>query len=227
MATGPNRAASGRPRTPRVGRPPLVDRQSIVRAAVEVGFDAITMTAVAEHLGIKHSTLYRYFANRDELITAAVDSAVTETTWPTPAGDWRNVLSEYAWATFHLLERHPGLAAQISSLRIKSAAYGAVSHRTVTALLDHGFGGQEAILAHDIVHEQILMFFMAGQRQGEAAKDPEQAAGLRRAMLKDALPDLDPRLRAPLTRIVTYRPADWFSRKLDVIIDGIAALAPE
>ena len=197
-----------------------------MRAAAAVGFGAITMTAVAEHLGIKHSTVYRYFANRDELITAAVDSVVAEASWPAPEGDWRNVLSEHVWATFRLLERHPGLAAQISSLHIDSAAYGTVSHRAVTALLDRGFGAEEAILAHDLAHEQVLMFFMAGRRQGEAAGNPEEAAGLRRAMLKDALPDLDPRLHNALTRIVTDQPAEWFARKLKVIIDGIASLAP-
>ncbi|MDN3356781.1 TetR/AcrR family transcriptional regulator [Actinomadura sp. DC4] len=225
-AAGSNRPTPGRPRTPRLGRPPLVDRQSIVRAAIGVGFGAITMTAVAEHLGIKHSTLYRYFANRDELITAAVDLAVAEASWPEPEGDWRNVLNEHTWATFRLLDANPGLATQIGSLRIDSAAYGAVSHRAVTALLDLGFGAEEAILAHDLVHEQVLMFFTAGQRQGDAVGDIERTAELRRAMLEDALPDVDPRLRDALTHVVQGPPADWFARKLAVILDGIAAFAP-
>ncbi|WP_329139979.1 TetR/AcrR family transcriptional regulator [Streptomyces sp. NBC_01476] len=219
---GPARAM----RTPRLGRPPQVDREAIVRAAVAVGFDQIGMTSVAQHLGIKHSTLYRYFATRDALVTAAVDAVVTEADWPEPGGPWRRQLSEHAWATFRLLERHSGLAAQIVSLTVDSAAYGEVSHRTVTALVDLGFAPRDAILAYDLVHEQVLMFFLAGQRRGEPAKTPDQAATMRREMLPDALPNVDPRLRDALTDIVTGSPGDWFARKLDVLLEGLAGLAP-
>ncbi|WNI18921.1 TetR/AcrR family transcriptional regulator [Actinacidiphila sp. ITFR-21] len=213
-------------RTPRLGRPPQVDREAIVRAAVAVGFGQIGMTSVAQHLGIKHSTLYRYFATRDALVSAAVDAVVAEADWPEPGDQWRRQLSDHAWATFRLLERHSGLAAQIVSLSVDSAAYGEVSHRTVTALVDLGFAPEDAILAYDLVHEQVLMFFLAGQRRGEPARTPDEAARMRREMLPDALPKVDPRLREALAGIVTGSPGDWFARKLDVLLDGLGGLAP-
>ncbi|MFI6348464.1 TetR/AcrR family transcriptional regulator [Streptomyces sp. NPDC050560] len=212
-------------RTPKVGRPALVDRAAIVRAAVAVGFGRIGMTSVADRLGIKHSTLYRYFPTRDALITAAVDAAVTGAEWPRPAGGWRELLRAQAWAAFRLLESHPGLAAHIVSLRVDSDAYGDIAHRVVTALLDRGFTAEDAILAHDLVHEQVLMFFLAGGRDEGAPTTPERARLLRRDMLPEALPRVDPRLRQALTDVVTGDPRDWFARKLDVLLAGLAPLS--
>jgi AcrR family transcriptional regulator len=63
-----------------MGRPPLADRELILRAALEIGFAGLTMTAVGERLGVSHSTLYNYFRNRGELTMAAVDSI----DWPEP-----------------------------------------------------------------------------------------------------------------------------------------------
>ncbi|SFE52996.1 transcriptional regulator, TetR family [Actinacidiphila alni] len=213
-------------RTPRLGRPPQVDREAIIKAALTVGFGQLGMSSVAQELGIKHSTLYRYFPTRDALISAAVDAVVTDTRWPEPSGQWRGDLGDHAWATFHLLDRYAGLAGHIVSLRIDSAAYGEVSHRMVTHLVDLGFTAENAILAYDLVHEQVLMFFLAGQRRDEPAKTADQAADLRREMLPDALPSVDPRLREALTGIVNGSPGDWFARKLDVLLDGLVVLAP-
>jgi AcrR family transcriptional regulator len=219
--------AVGGLRTPRLGRPPQVDREAIVRAALAVGFGRLGMSSVAQQLGIKHSTLYRYFATRDALVTAAVDAVMAEVEWPEPCGQWRRDLGGHAWAIFRLLARYPGLAAHIVSLRTDSDAYGEVSHRTVTQLVDLGFTAENAILAYDLVHEQVLMFFLAGPRRDEPAQTPDQAARPRREMLPDALPNVDPRLREALTGIVTGSPDDWFARKLDVLLDGLAGLAPQ
>jgi TetR/AcrR family tetracycline transcriptional repressor len=197
-----------------------------VQAALDVGFDRIAMTAVAERLGTKHPTLYRYFATRDDLVTAAVDHVVRQFRWPTPVDDWTTYLRGHALATFQLLTEHRGLASQIMSLRTASPAYEAVSRDAVFALLDLGFAATNAILAYDLVHEQVLVFFVAGQRGGERARTPDEAAEIRRAALDQALPAIDPRLRDATVEIVQIPPLDWFVRKLNVILAGLAHLAP-
>ncbi|WP_435132401.1 TetR/AcrR family transcriptional regulator [Actinacidiphila sp. bgisy144] len=221
-------AAGRAPRTPRLGRPPQVDREAIVRAAVTVGFGRLGMSTVAQRLGTKHSTLYRYFATRDDLVAATVDAVVAAADWPEPTGSWRQDLAAHAWATYRLLERHPGLAGHIVSLRGNSEAYGKVNGRVVSRLVDAGFRAESAILAHDVVHEQVLMFFLAGQGSGDdgEATTPQRAAELRREQLPDALEEIDPRLREALAGIVRGEPERWFARKLDVLLDGLAPLAP-
>src|SRR4030095_13260519 len=54
------------------GRPPRIDRASIVRAAAqlaaEAGADRVTMTSVAERLGVAMPALYYHVSSRDELL---------------------------------------------------------------------------------------------------------------------------------------------------------------
>ena len=62
--------ASGARRRP--GRPARIDRDSIVRAAVELaavaGAEQITMTSVAERLGVAMPALYYHVSSREELL---------------------------------------------------------------------------------------------------------------------------------------------------------------
>ncbi|NUU24949.1 MAG: TetR/AcrR family transcriptional regulator [Streptomycetaceae bacterium] len=225
--TPPKPAA--RPRSePRVGRPPLVDREAIVRAAVEVGFDRVAMTTVGERLGVKHSALYRYFATRDALVAAAVDSVVDAATWPDPGPglDWRGYLSEFAWCNFRLMERHPGLAEQIVSLRVASQAYSREAHRAAAALGDRGFRPADAILAQDLVGEQVLFFFLVGRRAGDAHATTDEVARLRRDLMAEPPPGTSDEVRDAMAEAVAARPDTWFARKLDVVLDGLERLAP-
>jgi AcrR family transcriptional regulator len=222
----PARPSSDQDTRPRRGRPPTLAAADIVLAAVEVGFGRIAMTTVAERLGTRHSTLYRYFATRDDLVIAAMDHVVSAVTWPEPGDDWAGYLREHAWTTFRLLDEHPGLAGQVMSLRAAATAYREVSKRTVTALLDLGFGAAEAILAYDLLHELVLLFFLAGQRPGDTARTPDEAAQLRRDLVRQSRPEGDPRLLEALVQIVNGPPREWFARKLDVLITGLASLAP-
>ncbi|TDR31097.1 hypothetical protein DES43_1361 [Aquamicrobium defluvii] len=43
--------------TAKPGRPPRISHRTIAEAALEVGFDKLTMVAVAERLGVDHSSL--------------------------------------------------------------------------------------------------------------------------------------------------------------------------
>lgn len=215
-----------RPRARR-GRPPSVDRDAIVRAAVAVGFDQLAMTSVADRLGVRHSALYRYFPTRDELAAAAVDHVVDQARWPEPTSDWRAHLDAYARCHFALLEQHPGLAREIVSLKIDSPSYQAVGYRAMAALTDLGFTPENAILACDLVAEQALFFFLAGQ---PAAPDPSstttEAATRRRALMASTPPDAAPAIHTAMNRVVTGPPQAWFARKLDTVLNGITHLAP-
>ena len=43
-------------------------RRVVSEIASELGYDAITMTAVADRIGVSRATIYRYFASRDHLL---------------------------------------------------------------------------------------------------------------------------------------------------------------
>lgn len=90
------------------GRPSRVDRASIAAAALRVGFDKLSMTAVAAELGVAHPTLYRHVCDRNDLITAA-DLLLRNAERPQPAGGWRDYLRRSAFAVFEVIISAPGM----------------------------------------------------------------------------------------------------------------------
>src|SRR3954467_11314875 len=69
-------------------------RLRITEAAVELhgtlGPARTTMTAVAERAGVQRQTVYRHFANEEELLAACSAHFVAQHPWP-DAGHWRAI----------------------------------------------------------------------------------------------------------------------------------------
>ena len=68
-------------RKQRIGRPPTVSREEIIKAALGEGISKFSMLSVAKRLNITHGALYRYFPSRDELAIAAVDTVIERACW--------------------------------------------------------------------------------------------------------------------------------------------------
>lgn len=60
-------------------------RDAAIEVASETGFAAMTMEKVAERAGVSPSTVYRYFADRDDLLGAVMAWAYEETNIPRPS----------------------------------------------------------------------------------------------------------------------------------------------
>jgi AcrR family transcriptional regulator len=211
-----------------MGRPPAADRDAIVRASLEVGFSRITMSAVGAHLGISHSTLYGYFRNRDELITAAIEYAVNAIEWPEPGDDWRAFLADTAWAHWRLYMAHPGLAKEITALRITGPALVRRDNRTGVRLLELGFSPVDAALVMDMLAELVTQAFLADPGHGDQAAGeeapPDAIQRRRREIIEPWLGLYDSRLRVELERAVSGAAEAWFERKLSLFLDGVAGL---
>ncbi|WP_211335310.1 TetR/AcrR family transcriptional regulator [Lentzea flaviverrucosa] len=206
----------------RMGRPPVADRETILRAALEIGFSKLTMSAVGERLGISHSTLYRYFANRDDLAAATVDHAVEAIDWPVPVNGWREFLMEMARAHWRLHAAHLGLAREITTLRITSPALVRRDNETGLHLLGFGFAPADAMLVVDMLAELVVQEFLALPAEDGSAS--LEAAQRRRRELVDPWLDLyDARLRPVLVEAVSGPATSWFDRKLALFLDGVAA----
>lgn len=124
-------------RSPKRGRPQLVDVDSIIDAGVRVGLDGITLTAVAKELGVDPSTLYRYIDGVDDLIIRIVDRIVGRFEVPDlPDASPEELLAEFALRMWRLQIEHPGLAAY--SLVRSSSAIDAVGLQLVEQLNEMG-----------------------------------------------------------------------------------------
>lgn len=92
--------------------------ERIVEAAVAIadaeGLAAVTMRRVAAALESGTTSLYRYVANRDELLDLMVD-AVRGGPAAEPTGDWRADLARIARAQRELLLRHAWLGGVLAT----------------------------------------------------------------------------------------------------------------
>jgi AcrR family transcriptional regulator len=88
---------------------------SITNAAMELadqaGLDGLSMRSLAERLEAGTMTLYRYVADRDDLLDLILDHAFSEIKIPTRATKhWREDVTSFAVATRATMLRHPWLA---------------------------------------------------------------------------------------------------------------------
>ncbi|WP_199566824.1 TetR/AcrR family transcriptional regulator [Streptomyces triticagri] len=222
----PHAELSARLHVPKLGRPPQVGRRSIVEAAVAVGFEELSMSAVARHLGVKHSTLYRYFPQKEALLAAAADHVVASMEWPPPYASWRPYLRALVRTTFRMFDEHPGLALHVAALRGGLVEYARQGARATAVLVELGMDPESAVLAQDLVNEQVLLYFLAGQQEGRPATGAEETAQLRRRMLEDVRGEAPGPVADAFERVIGGRPEDWLNRKIEVILDGIAGSFP-
>jgi AcrR family transcriptional regulator len=106
-----------RPEQAPVGRPAERSRAEVTAAAVELadreGLEAVSMRRVAAALGTGAATLYRYVANRDDLLDLMTDSTAGEYDLSAPSGDWRADLLDVARQAGRIMRRHPWLATLV------------------------------------------------------------------------------------------------------------------
>ncbi|MEV5976600.1 helix-turn-helix domain-containing protein [Streptomyces sp. NPDC052114] len=229
-------AAEGGTRPRRMGRPPMADREAVIAAALGIGFSGLSMPAVGERLGVSHSTLYRYFPSRDALAAAAADHAVRAIEWPEAGDDWRAFLDATAWAHWSLHAANPGLAKEITALRLTCPALVDRDNRTGVVLLGFGFAPRDAALIVDMLAELVIQAFLAvppAPRSGDGGEDARGGSGeqsvdavqrRRRELIEPWMSAFDPRLGHVLAEAVAGPPADWFERKLNLFLLGVAAL---
>ena len=108
MATG------SRGRKP--GRPPRLSRDLIVQAALSADLSTLTMRELAERLGVSHSALYRWVADREELfhlVSEVIVERILPRGEPTPE-TWRSWLAELAWSMHDQFLAVPGYAVHVA-----------------------------------------------------------------------------------------------------------------
>ncbi|MFJ4768017.1 TetR family transcriptional regulator [Streptomyces uncialis] len=214
-------ASRGRP-----GRRPLVDRDAVLAAVVEQGFGTVTVSSVAQRLGIRPSTLYRYFANRDEMVAAAVDTCFARVPQQADGHGWRARLASGAWGLWGVYAAHPGLAEAVVVQPTSPPALAIRMDRMAVRLLESGFQPIDAVLAVDVIGELALDTFLLGRIATGPRADGTGALTARRGRIEAATPLLDPRLRGPIEHAVVCSPRAWFGRKLDLVLDGLTDRAP-
>jgi AcrR family transcriptional regulator len=211
-----------------------LNKDAVLRAALgladEVGLDALTMRALAEHLGVVPMALYKHVANKRDLLDGMVDLVWGEVTEPRAERGWKSAMRERAVSLRDALTRHRWAVGLMEAhgqpgpenLRQHNAMMGCLresgfSFRTtvhVTSILDayvYGFALQQKTLSFETPEESA--------RAAAATKDAQAAQGADIAALYPYLLEVVVEL--------AERGYDYdaeFITGLDVVLDGVEQL---
>lgn len=203
------------------GRPAVITREQIIRAAREVGLADLRMATVAEALNVRPAALYHHVKDREELIQLVAWQVLEETeydTWiPDEAADWPEWIRAYAQALREAMLAHPALFSYIRLTTAATARRLDQIERLTGVLLDAGFDLETA--RHAIQHVHHVVEAEIHDRQAGGRENP-QIEEFQHA-LANRSPDELPNLR----RMAAARPAPdpdtQFEFALDCLLAGM------
>lgn len=223
-----------RPEPPRRPAPSPLDRDRIVRAAIELadsdGLGAVSLRKVATALDAGPMRLYGYLSTKDELLDLMVDMVYGEITSSAPVGDdWRATLRTLAHRTAQAARRHEWFADLLGGrphIGPNALAYMEASF----AALDSapGFAGIDAVMQ---AVSAVNAYVIGAVRSQTSEQRAERATGSDKQQWQTAYGPYMSRMLATgryptLVKVfqdATHPDADTtFDAGLDYILDGIA-----
>lgn len=209
------------------GRPSRIDGPRTLRTALklldESGLDALTMRRLAEAMDVRAGALYRYYATKQELLTAMSEQmmeGVTEKVLASGDAAWHERLADFARALRAALLDHRDGARVFAGTHPTGGNVLGFSDALVGVLLDAGFPADDAARTLYAVSN-----FTVGHTLEEQAADSEEnggpgAAGRLRAAVADGS---YPHLRAALSALAGTDFDRHFEYGLGLLIDGLRA----
>ncbi|KAA0921388.1 TetR/AcrR family transcriptional regulator C-terminal domain-containing protein [Streptomyces apricus] len=246
VATPGRPVRSARPAAPaRPGGPPdapsgqaTLTLGRIVSAAVAVadteGLAAVSMRRVAAELGMATMSLYRHVADKDDLMTRMMDTAIAEFPLPTdPPDAWREAIELAARQLWDLFRRHPWFAPALSVTRPQMITSALPYSEWVLATLHaHGLDLQSAFTAHLMLlnYARGVAVSLESEREAEAHSglDSEEWMDTQEPTLLAILATG----RFPALSLLTTQGYDLdldalFEFGLQRLLDGLASLLDE
>ena len=141
----------------------------------EHGFDALTMRALGDAMGIHATAVYRYFSGKDELVEAALGAMLAESGVTIPeTGTPRERLLETMRTLRSAFARHPNFALPNLLLQDEQATIGIVE-AALALLSEMGLRDHRLVVAY-----QMLETFSVGSNAYDFAGYPETLDARRR-----------------------------------------------
>lgn len=151
------------------GPEPSHDREAIARIAIEIadreGIEAVSMRRIATAIGSGTSSLYRYFARKDDLLNLMVDSALGPGAL-NPSGDWRADFSAIGLATRQTFLAHRWMVTALAGRPTLGPNRLKRLEATLGLLEEHGLSARERLVLVD-----TLISYVRGFVASEIADD--------------------------------------------------------
>jgi AcrR family transcriptional regulator len=149
---------------PRPGRPPKINRQDVIHAAValadEGGLAAVTIRAVAARLVVAPMTLYGHVASSDELVDLVVGATIGAAVAKQPErpSDGRGALVAFAHGLRGLLLEHPAVLDAYRRRPIQDPTGLSVAAGVLSALVADGLDDEAAVGVYATVYAFVIGF---------------------------------------------------------------------
>jgi AcrR family transcriptional regulator len=154
-------APAGRTTAASLGRPPMISLEDILESATtlagRVGANKLTMSMLAESLGVTAAALYHYIPSREALVALVVDAACERVKEP-PPGPWDLRLRTFERSVRVELRRIRFDLPETFTAGTPRPSYKSLFDKGVKILADTGADLQEVMLAYATVAA-----FMTGQ----------------------------------------------------------------
>ncbi|MCK7638558.1 TetR/AcrR family transcriptional regulator [Corynebacterium sp. P7202] len=209
------------------GRPARISRTDVEQAVLTIGFRNASTTAVARHLGVEQSSLYRHIGSRRELLRGAVDRAVANHPRRFPHSTWREYLTGVSAHMWDLLMEHPGMAETLHTLEEHPPrSLLTLMERSVRVLNGtYRWERSDALLVLDSLTDMTSDTVNRTERllaaHPDSDADPDRAA---RDLFQRS--ELSPDLTDALAEILDGGLEQWWWRKVNLLLDGAEHLAP-
>ncbi len=199
-------------------RPPL-DRDRILRAALaladERGLDALSIRALADHMGTRPMSLYRHVADKRDIHDGMMGLMLAELPQTDPGGDWAAGMRAWALEFRAMARRHRRAFPLFADRPVTSYLVGRETAEAGLALLVRaGFDEQTAAHALRTVVRHVVGFTLGDVA---AADGPGDEAEVARALRDEGQP-----LLAGLVAGSAADADELFTFGLDALLDGLA-----
>ncbi|NMO03397.1 TetR/AcrR family transcriptional regulator [Gordonia sp. TBRC 11910] len=217
----------------RRGPKPKLTIPDIGRAAVDVadaeGFDAVSMKAIAERLGVTTMSLYRYVESKEDVYEIMIDEAYGR---PRPDltahGTWRERLTAWATAVADALRSHPW----VTNIPMTHPPSGPKTllwtEAGVQAFDETPLTSQEKLSSMLVIDGFVRNHVRMASELGLVGTDSQGETDRYSIVLGQVIDDVDyPRLTRAVREDVLDDDTDFYTDELafglDLILDGIAA----
>ncbi|WP_062303861.1 TetR/AcrR family transcriptional regulator [Demequina subtropica] len=208
-------------------RKPRLSRERVLAAAMELadrdGIEALTIRALADHLGTKPMSIYHHVAGKEVLLDGMVDIVFSEIEKPPAELEWREALRVRCRSAREVLGRHPWAVPLLES-RHHPGPELLAHHESVLVTLDRA-GMPLPLVAHAYAVLDSFVYGFAMQEANLAVQRGDQDAEL----AGEIAAAFDPSAYPMMTRFAmehAMRPdfnfGDSFDYGLDLLLDGLA-----
>jgi AcrR family transcriptional regulator len=195
-----------------------------LRAALELadgfGVEALTMRRLGEELGFEAMSLYRYVANKNDLLDGMLDLVLAEWQLPETQGDWTEAIRTSARSVHDALRRHPWAARLLmtgSHLRPARLRY---MDRLLATLREGGFDEAATYHVYHLLDGYIFGFSLWEIAYTTLPADAEVVSRIMETVPWDDYPHLTEH-RDQHMDDGPHREVSAFQVGLDLILDGL------